>query len=206
MSAYQDTTGQVREINSAFIKISGLPLGSDKTHRLSTINPRSDVVGLEEAIEAVTKVVDGETTKPVLLYSPEKGVGKTHIAIGAAWMMLGKGKTVAFYPVSDLLDELKEGYRNSDNYRPDQLGAARTYEQTMGWIKTVHLLVLDDIGLQKMSEWASEKLDQIVDYRYSNNKALILTANSLKFSDRIVDRCKEGALIKLSGPSYRGMK
>lgn len=203
--AYQDESGAVRELNQAWVNLSGLPVGSEKTHRLATLTPRADVEGLERAIQTVKKVVDGEIVKPVLFYSQEKGLGKTHLCYAACWMMLSKGKTASFYDVAGLLDDLREGYRISENYRSDQLASdAKTYTRLMAWLQTVHLLVLDDIGVNKPSEWAVEKLDQIVNFRYANNKPLILTANSLKFSDRIVDRCKEGAVVRLKGPSYRG--
>ena len=123
----------------------------------------------------------------------------THVLIPTLWTPEQARAVV------ELLDDLREGYRISENYRSDQLASdAKTYTRLMAWLQTVHLLVLDDIGVNKPSEWAVEKLDQIVNFRYANNKPLILTANSLKFSDRIVDRCKEGAVVRLKGPSYRG--
>lgn len=203
---YQDDAGNMRELSPSLVHLSGLPEGTEKRHRIFQMILRPEVEGLEKAIKAVTDVVDGRITKPVLIYSSSKGVGKTHLAHGAGWMMLNAGKTVAFYYVADLLDALKEGYNVSQNYRPEQLVGSvhRTYEQVMAWAQNVHLLILDDVGVQKLTDWSMEKLDQIVDYRYARNKPLIMTANSLDFSDRIVDRCKEGAIVRLKGPSYRG--
>ena len=206
---YQDETGQARPIDPAKIRLSGMPESTFHTHSLAALLLRPEVEGLETAVRTVERLISGEMPKPLaLFYSATPGLGKTHLAYAAGWMMLGKGKSVAFHKVADLLDELRNGYRVSENYRPSQLAGSGlwTYEQIMRRIQMVHFLILDDIGLQKMSEWSIEKLDQIVDYRYDNNKTTLLTANGLDFSHRIVSRCKEGALVRLKGPDYRGTK
>ena len=206
---YQDETGHVRQIEPAKIRLARMPESTFYTHRLSMLNPRPELEGLETAIKTVRQLVMDELPKPLaLFYSATPGLGKTHLAYAAGWMMLGAGKSVSFYKTADLLDELRGGYRISENYRADQMagGTLWTYEQIMRRVQTVHFLILDDIGLQKMTDWSVEKLDQIVDYRYDNNKATLLTANGLEFSQRIVSRCKEGALVRLKGTDYRGTK
>jgi DNA replication protein DnaC len=199
---YQEENGWISQMDPARLRASGLPAEAFSRHHLHQLKPRADVEGLESAVRAIKAVVDGELTKPVMFYGTA-GLGKTHLAHAAAIMLLARGKTVRFCPVPGLLDELRRGYQVSE-MKPDQQGTERTYEMIMNWLGRVHLLILDDIGAAKVTDWSLEKLDQIVDMRYSNDKPVLITSNRIDFSERIVDRCKEGALIRIKGASYRG--
>jgi len=67
----------------------------------------------------------------------------------------------------------------------------------------VSLLILDDLGVEKGTEWAAAKLDAIVDYRYLEKLPMVITANTLELSERILDRMREGRIVRLRGQSYR---
>jgi DNA replication protein DnaC len=62
-------------------------------------------------------------------------------------------------------------------------------------IKTCELLVIDDLGTEKVSEWIEEQLFSIVNYRYENQLPMIITSNSkiadLKYNTRIISRLYE---------------
>ena len=94
--------------------------------------------------------------------------GKTHLAIAIckAWINQGVAAKYAYVPF--LLDELREGYKlQNDN----------SFEQRFRRLCDVPLLVLDDLGKGKPSEWAIEKLETLVDYRAMNKLSLIVTTN-----------------------------
>jgi len=203
--AFQDDTGEVRGVNPAWVRISGLPEENYKAQRLHTIQHRPNVSGLEEAVRIVGALARGELEMPLVLLVGTSGLGKTHLSYAAGWMTLSRGKTVAFYSVPDLLDELKRGYEVS-SLSPDQRGNERTYEAIMGWMQRVHLLILDDMGMEKKTDWSAEKLDQIVNYRYTYHKPTLITSNTLDLSPRIVSRCREGMVVVLKGPDYRASK
>lgn len=75
---------------------------------------------------------------------------------------------------------------------------------------TVRYLFLDDIGAEKTTDWALEKLYNIINMRYNNNLHITVTSNleldelSKKTDDRIVSRLNEMCeLIRLSGEDRR---
>jgi DNA replication protein DnaC len=193
------------ELDNALVRATRLTESSYQTKRLYTLKARKDVVGLDDAIKAVTAMVNGEMDMPLVLLVSTPGLGKTHLAQAAVWMMIDNYKTATFYKVVNLLDELKRGYEVSGKSW-DQQGTDRTYEQIMSWLQRVGLLVLDDIGVEKMTDWSGEKIDQIIDNRYSNNLPLLLTSNTMELPPRIVSRCKEGRIVILKGTDYRGIK
>ncbi|MDA0271223.1 MAG: ATP-binding protein, partial [Chloroflexi bacterium] len=81
------------------------------------------------------------------------GCGKTHLAAAIANERLTAGDRVAFANVADLLDELRAAFA------PD---APRRYEQVFRALVEAPVLVLDDLGAQKSSPWAEEKLYQLL--------------------------------------------
>ena len=74
------------------------------------------------------------------------------------------------------------------------------------------LLVLDDAGAEKWTEWTEPTLYTIIDERYSYCKPLIITTNSTldelekKIGDRAMDRVLEMCeIVENTGESYRKM-
>ncbi len=179
-------------IDGVKLKNSHIPLLTYKTHRFNTWQDKEE---LKEAFEASCSMARGEI-KSLLLWG-SAGTGKSHLALAVAWQYLCKGYSVLYYRVGELLDALRKGYERQYE------GTVFSYESIMHHASRVKLLVLDDMGAEKSTDWAMEKLDSIVDYRYINNLATIITANTLDISDRILDRMREGKIVLLVGESYR---
>jgi len=64
---------------------------------------------------------------------------------------------VFFAVVPDLLDYLRASFAP---------GNESPYDETFDRVRNIDLLVLDDLGAQKASDWAQEKLYQVVNYRH----------------------------------------
>ena len=84
-----------------------------------------------------------------------------------------------------LLEQLRSSY-DSDG------GTRQIIEQCQkAW-----LLVLDDVGAEKTTDWARERLFEIIDYRYNDCAPVVITTNSninelrQKLGDRICDRIR----------------
>jgi DNA replication protein DnaC len=65
-------------------------------------------------------------------------------------------------------------------------------------LKDVGLLVLDDLGTERATEWAAQALFQIVNHRYSKRLPLVVTTNlsvedARRMDARLVSRLLEGA-------------
>lgn len=179
------------------IKISNLPLVTRETHRFETWEHSG---GTEEAYTAAQKFLDCPDPLPFLSLLGGVGLGKTHLSIAIAWRWLERGiGTVLYYQVENLLDELRWRYRD---WRHD--GESDPYE-LIDYAKNCSLCILDDLGAHKATEWAEAKLDEIIDARYINRRATIITSNLPinQWSARIADRAAEGVVMILDGKSRR---
>lgn len=111
------------------------------------------------------------------------GVGKTHLAaaVANAYAIRHVQASVYFRVVPDLLDQLRA------TFDPEN-GVA--YDDRFQQIRNAHLLVLDDLGTESTTSWASEKLFQLVNHRYNENLPTVITLNVgfEKLDPRIVSR------------------
>jgi DNA replication protein DnaC len=126
------------------------------------------------------------------------GCGKTHLAAAIANFAVGMGVPPLFLTVPDLLDTLRFAYDSEDT----------TFEQRFEEIRSAALLVLDDFGTQNATEWAQEKLFQIINYRYINHLPVVVTTNlSLdQIEPRIRSRLQDPELVsivRIQAPDYR---
>jgi DNA replication protein DnaC len=96
------------------------------------------------------------------------GTGKTSLAILVAKAAKEAGRSYAVYPVPRLLAEIKRTFDRdaSDSY----LGFFRR-------LCSVDLLVLDDLGAEKQTEWVLEQLYSIVNERWQDRRSIVVTTN-----------------------------
>jgi DNA replication protein DnaC len=133
-----------------------------------------------------------------LLLQGGYGAGKTHLAAAIANFAVEMGVPTLFLTVPDLLDMLRFSYDSEDT----------TFEARFNEIRNASLLVLDDFGTQNATGWAQEKLFQILNYRYINKLALVVTTNlSLdEIEARIRSRLADPELVtacRIHAPDYR---
>jgi len=126
------------------------------------------------------------------------GRGKTHLALSIAWQTLESGEYVLYWQVEDLLDTLRLSFSKNSSEWADIINKC----------KYTGLLVLDDLGAQKDTEWARAKLDLIIDYRYINGYPMVFTTNAkpAQLGERISSRLSEGVISILGGDDYRILK
>lgn len=103
-----------------------------------------------------------------LVLSGDTGTGKTHLAAAIAWEWFEDGFWVVFARVDDLLDQLRGGYDD------------KSYHQKLERLRNCHMLILDDMSTEAVKAWGAEKLDRIVDWRYSARLPLVVTTNAAK--------------------------
>jgi DNA replication protein DnaC len=177
------------------IKMSNIPPETMQTHRLETWEHKPN----EPWWSKVNEYAEGHYEHPSLTLFGVVGTGKTHIAVSIGWRWLRNGSAVLYYQVEDLLDALRRGYSKWQGGDPDG------YNSVLQFARNVGLLILDDLGAHNETEWATSKLDQIVDYRYIHKKPLVATTNLAlnRLPARIGDRLAEGLVIQLTGESYR---
>ncbi len=103
-----------------------------------------------------------------LIFSGTYGTGKTHLAAAIAIDLINRGIPVIFGTAINLLSKVRQSYSSYDN---------ENEEDILQLYKTVDLLVIDDLGKEKPSEWVLEKLYSILNERYENFKPVIITTN-----------------------------
>lgn len=95
----------------------------------------------------------------------ECGVGKTFAAACATRLYVLKGLKAKLISAADYLQELKDEFGSGED--SSALFYARYYD----------LLVLDDLGQEKKTEWSLEQLTALIDRRIMRDKVTIITSN-----------------------------
>ncbi len=103
-----------------------------------------------------------------LILVGNNGVGKTHLACSIANELIKNGIPIIYGTLINLLAELKNSYDIDNNI--SEMEIIKLY-------KKVDLLIIDDLGKEKPSEWGLEKLFTIINSRYENNLPVIITTN-----------------------------
>ena len=104
-----------------------------------------------------------------LLLEGQPGVGKTHLAVAVLKQAIQTtGAMGLFYDIRDLLRVIRS------TYDP----AIRTTElEVLRPVMRADLLVLDDLGAEKTSEWVEETMNLIVNTRYNEQRLTLFTTN-----------------------------
>ncbi len=109
--------------------------------------------------------------RSVLMHG-DYGTGKTGLAIGAMRAAIEEHAIDAlFVTLVDLLNEIRTGYG------PRGDGDGKGADELQRLVRETGLLVLDDLGADRPTEWSCEVLFGLINYRYSHNLRTIFTSN-----------------------------
>lgn len=132
-----------------------------------------------------------ENPRGWMVFTGPSGSGKTHLAAAIGNYLALHGEMPMFMTVQDLLDHLRSTFNPASQV---------SYDKLFDDIRSVPLLILDDLGAQSSTPWAKEKLYQILNHRYIAELPTVITT-SLKIEDiddrlrsRILRMCRPFAL------------
>lgn len=131
------------------------------------------------------------------------GCGKTHLAVSIMRELFIENKAylMLFKNVPELLLDIRESFRSNDK------------DNTEGIIidkyTNANILVLDDMGAEKTSEYSITTLYTLINKRYNDMKPTIVTTNltieqiEKQIHPRIASRFAEYKVMKINMPDYR---
>jgi DNA replication protein DnaC len=138
--------------------------------RFDNYEPDPAYPSQEEALDKAQKLVKtiiARKEKPVgILFAGSMGLGKSHISAAACHAMAAEGRSAAFITISQLKRKLTSTFNN---------GSKVTADEIMDYLRSVDLLVIDDIGQHAQSEFVDETLFDLLESR--QGKANIFTTN-----------------------------
>jgi len=134
-----------------------------------------------------------------LLFLGPCGVGKTHLAVATAnALMCLKRVPCLFYDFRDLLKAIQETYNPLT--QTTELSVLRP-------VYDVDVLILDDLGAGKSTEWVRDTITHILNTRYNEQKTTIITSNYLdQPSDRYDETLEERIGVRLRSRLYEMCK
>jgi DNA replication protein DnaC len=150
---------------------------------------RRDLTNILLAVKNYVREFPNES-RPGLLLLGEPGTGKTHLAVAALRKIVEKGFECLFCDYQNLLDRIRSGYDPSSNSSDKE-----AYRVALD----SEVLLLDDLGAHRVTDWVEDTVTSIVTSRCNNRKALIATSN-LPDGDAGSPLTEKSALGK---PEYR---
>jgi len=103
-----------------------------------------------------------------LWFAGDVGTGKTSLAMLVSLASERVGHSVAIYPVTRLLAEIKDTYDSQ---------SGGNYMRLFRRLCAVDLLQLDDLGAEKPTDWVREQLYSIVNERWQDQRSIVVTTN-----------------------------
>jgi DNA replication protein DnaC len=187
-----------REIENKF-SISAL----GERFEQSTFDAFKDRVGASEALVRCldySKKFEAYNGTSLVIWG-DPGNGKSHLAAAVAKELKSRGKTVVFQTVAALLERIRNTF-NQNNRETEKSVLEALYD--------CDLLVLDDIGAEKFSDWVLDVIFRIVDSRYRQMKPILYTSNfkpvelKERVGPRVYDRIVETTIsVENKASSYR---
>jgi DNA replication protein DnaC len=151
--------------------------------------------GARQALQAAEGFVQDFKKNPYtsgLMFVGSVGSGKTFLAAAICNALLAMGNKVFFVVVPDFLNELRAGYRRSEDSDNHLL---------MERVRDTPLLVLDDLGSHNYTDWTRNTLYSLLNYRTNHKLPIIITTNlSLGELDDFLGERTTSRIIHLCRP------
>jgi DNA replication protein DnaC len=143
-----------------------------------------------------------------LLFMGACGIGKTHLSVAILRGLIEKNVPCIFYEFGSLLKEIQNSY-NPVSQNSELKVLAPVFE--------AEVLVLDELGASKPTDWVRDTMMQIINTRYNDRKLTIFTTNYLdgrsterdetledrigvRLRSRLYEMCKT---VQINGEDYR---
>lgn len=173
---------------------------------LDASKPQVNISMAKEAAQSFVRQYPNQSKG--LLFMGPCGVGKTHLAVAIIRELIKKkGISCLFYDFRDLLKEIQASYNPQ----------SQTSEiSVLGPVLKTEVLLLDELGATKVTDWMRDTLTYIINSRYNENLITLITSNWMddkrgdeetleerigtRLRSRLYEMCK---VYEILGPDFR---
>nr|WP_319555983.1 ATP-binding protein [uncultured Vibrio sp.] len=138
------------------------------------------------------------------IFSGSTGTGKNHLACAMANSLMKRKQTVLVITVAELMMKIRDKYNKESRV---------TESQFLKYLSNVDLLVLDEVGVQRMNDHESIMINTIIDSRYTNEKPTGILTNlksdelTAVLGGRVMERLLENCeWVSFTWESFRKQK
>jgi DNA replication protein DnaC len=195
---------KAQKIQKRMFRASGL---SEEQARLmiSDYKPSQDTMKMYQMAKRYIDLRQWGEGKGFALFG-SVGIGKTMLAQIIASEIMRSKKSVIFVPTTSLMAELRSSQFSEDRSE---------FEQRIEKLINVDVVIFDDVGKEKPTEWVQNQYFRIIDGRYNNKKATGFTSNYefgeladrfSEFGDAIISRIismTRDFVVNVRGEDYR---
>lgn len=181
------TEAKAQEDLETLSENAGIPFAFRKTmlkHMNTNFYTRSITQEMMVVQDYVSRFAQyAKTGYSLYLWSHFCGSGKTMLSSAIGNEILSSGYSVCFTTTEAMYSKIQDTYsdrsEHSEKYVTDHF-------------KDCDLLILDDFGSEKVTEWVDSKLFEIINARIENKKPVVYTSNlapkELEYNKRTIDR------------------
>ena len=152
-------------------------LTAARLQRLSNLGPLSDArmseeESLQEPAASACVFADAPGDEPGwLVITGSAGTGRTRLSAEMANRRIAKGQTALYFVAADLLDRLRSAMNAPS-------GGDFSYALLFEHVRDAPFLILDDLDCISPTDWAREKLFQLLNHRRNSGRRTVLVSES----------------------------
>jgi DNA replication protein DnaC len=135
----------------------------------SGMNYRENAQKIYSLASSFVQKYNSDAISQGLIIEGPIGSGKSYLLGCIANALIDRGIHFRYIVYSDLLQQIRSTY-NQDSPEADE-------KQILNTVQQIPVLLIDDLGTEKATEFASSTLYQIIDHRYREEKPIILSTN-----------------------------
>lgn len=169
---------------------------SDKADKENNVSPKAMMQKNLEYCKRFADEFDGKGSG--ILMVGNTGLGKTHLSLAIANKLLKKGFCVVYSSATELIRKIR-----NEQFNTNEEG------ETMPLVKSCDLLILDDVGVEKSSDWSISVLYEIINSRQNKRAPMIISTNldfdvlNVRYEDRLFSRMCSMKVLVFEGSDNR---